>query len=642
MAGRTLTGGAADADPRRLVPAPQRAHLRTGRWRIPGDVTLAPLGDGAAAELGPALEVLSGELVRLGGRPVRMDGGAADIRCVVGDGAAVEVTDASDEAYRLTVSTSGADVTARGTVGLYRGLTTLSQWLRLHAAGGTGGTEIGGVEIDDWPDLETRGLMLDISRNRVPTQAELFALVDLMAELKLNQLQLYIEHTFAYVGHGTVWRDASPLRPGELRQLFDYARRRRVELVPNQNSFGHFHRWLIHPPYRRLAECPDGVEHPFSPEPEPFSLCPVDPEVFELLDDLYGQLLPHAPGTLFNVGLDETLDLGLGRSRGACEARGAGRVYLEYLHRVHALAAKHGRRMLFWADVALAEPGLLPEFPRDATALVWGYEADHDFAEPLAKLRDAGLEAYVCPGTATWNSFTGRVDVARSNASRAALEGRGAAGYLLTDWGDHGHLQPPSVSWPAYVLGAAFAWNRGLAEAPDDLPLADLLDRHVLRDASGTAGRALIELGRAQDAAGVAARNGGPLFFAWMFAEKAVDERRGVGFTDAGLDAASTRAQDAVDAIHRSDISRPDVETIRDELAWAADAARLGAELARARLRTGEDEPLGALPVGERRRLRTRMDGLVERLPSVWRRRSRDGGLRGSIERFARPGRDLL
>jgi hypothetical protein len=33
--------------------------------------------------------------------------------------------------------------------------------------------------------------MLDVSRDRVPTMATLFHLVDLLAEWKINQLQLY-------------------------------------------------------------------------------------------------------------------------------------------------------------------------------------------------------------------------------------------------------------------------------------------------------------------------------------------------------------------------------------------------------------------------------------------------------------------
>ena len=37
--------------------------------------------------------------------------------------------------------------------------------------------------------------MLDISRDKVPTMATLFHLIDRLAGWKINQLQLYIEHT---------------------------------------------------------------------------------------------------------------------------------------------------------------------------------------------------------------------------------------------------------------------------------------------------------------------------------------------------------------------------------------------------------------------------------------------------------------
>jgi hypothetical protein len=100
--------------------------------------------------------------------------------------------------------------------------------------------------------------MIDVSRDKVPTLATLFMLVDLFAELKINQLQLYTEHTFQYANHPDVWRDASPITPAEIRQLDEYCRARFIELVPNQNSFGHMARWLKHPRYAALAEAPDG------------------------------------------------------------------------------------------------------------------------------------------------------------------------------------------------------------------------------------------------------------------------------------------------------------------------------------------------------------------------------------------------
>ena len=135
--------------------------------------------------------------------------------------------------------------------------------------------------------------MLDVSRDKVPTMPTLLALVDRLSRCKINRFQLYFEHAFAYEGHRVVWQDASAFEPSEIRELDEFCRRRQIELVPNQNSFGHFHRWLIHDPYRELAECPEGIEHAFSPKVEPFSLCAIDPRSLELIAGLYDQLLPN-------------------------------------------------------------------------------------------------------------------------------------------------------------------------------------------------------------------------------------------------------------------------------------------------------------------------------------------------------------
>ena len=179
------------------------------------------------------------------------------------------------------------------------------------------------MHIVDWPDYAHRGVMLDITRDRVPTMQTLYALVDLLASLKLNQLQLYTEHTFAYAGHDIVWQDASPMTGEEVLLLDAYCRDRYVELVPNQNSFGHMHRWLKFDEYRPLAESPDGILHGFSTVKEPYSFCPIDPGSIALLEDMYDQLLPHFSSRQFNVGLDETWDLGEGRSKEPCATRRA-------------------------------------------------------------------------------------------------------------------------------------------------------------------------------------------------------------------------------------------------------------------------------------------------------------------------------
>ena len=348
---------------------------------------------------------------------------------VVGNGAS--------ESYRLQVAPTGSRIQGSDEAGLFYGMCTLVQWLDIRGRRTEQVLSCPAVEIDDGPSFATRGVMLDISRNKVPTMKTLYRLVDRLAGWKINHLELYLEHTFAYRGHQAVWEGWSPITPEEVRALDDYCRQRFIELAPNQNSFGHFHRWLVVDSYRHLAECPEGIEHPFSQEVEPFSLCPTDPGTFELLADLYGQLLPNFRSRLFNVGLDETFDLGKGRSAQICAALGTGRVYLEFLQKIHRMVRERDHRMLFWGDIILEHPELVPELPGDAIALEWGYEADHPFAEHGRRFSDSGIEFWVCPGTSSWLSFAGRSDNALLNVRNAARHGleNGATGLLIADWG---------------------------------------------------------------------------------------------------------------------------------------------------------------------------------------------------------------
>ena len=158
----------------------------------------------------------------------------------------------------------GVRVSASSPAGLAHGASTLAQWLRRELPRRR---RVPGRRTSQTsPIVAIRGFQLDVSRNRVPTMAELERLVERLASLKFNQLQLYLEHAFAYAGHEVVWRGFDPADAGRDPTLASWCAERHIELVPNQNSFGHLHRWLVHEPYRQLAECPDGIAHPFSPD----------------------------------------------------------------------------------------------------------------------------------------------------------------------------------------------------------------------------------------------------------------------------------------------------------------------------------------------------------------------------------------
>src|SRR5690606_22164011 len=127
-------------------------------------------------------------------------------------------------------------------------------------------------------------------------------------------------------------------------------------LVPNQNSFGHMERWLRHEPYKHLAECPNGFEHPYSGWKTHGSTLKPDDEALDFVDTLHDELLPNFRSRAFNVGGDEPWELGQGWSEPRIKERGKHRVYLDFLLKLHKRVSARGRRMQFWGDIVLEEP----------------------------------------------------------------------------------------------------------------------------------------------------------------------------------------------------------------------------------------------------------------------------------------------
>lgn len=405
------------------------------------------------------------------------------------------------QGYRLEIAPRGIALTAPSPAGLFYGIQTLAQMARVSNG------RLPGVSIRDEPDFPARGVMLDISRDKVPTMQTLFRIVDWLASLKINQLQLYTEHTFAYRRHRTVWKDASPMTPAEIRVLDKYCRERFIELVPNQNCFGHMERWLRHARYRPLAETTGPWRDPWGRVRDtPSTLNPRDPRSFRLVASLLDELLPNFTSRMVNVGCDETFELGQGRSRAAVGSRGKSAVYLEFLRKIHRHVSQHGHRMQFWADVVLSGGSGYWGVPEDAIALDWGYEADHYFTGKCQNLAANGLEWYVCPGTSSWCSFGGRTQNALANlqqAARAGVEHR-ATGYLITDWGDGGHRQYWSASVVPITYGAAVAWNERANRKLDAARAASLF---AFDDPTGRLGRLWYELGNVYLLTGVSMKN---------------------------------------------------------------------------------------------------------------------------------------
>lgn len=278
--------------------------------------------------------------------------------------------------------------------------------------------------------------------------------------------------------------------------------------------------------------------------------------------------------------------------------------------------------MMFWGDIILNKPELIEELPKDVIALEWGYEANHPFDRDGSLFAAAGVPFYVCPGTSSWNSIAGRTDNMLGNLRSAAENGKkhGAMGYLVTDWGDHGHLQYLPVSYAAFAAGAAYAW---CFDSNGQAPLAHALDLHIFRDRAQIMAKLALDLGNVYQSAEKLIENRSVLFS--ILVPSSAKKGQTDGLTREGLVAAEAAIDAAMARIAEARMERPDAAVIADEFRNAAEMLRYVCRVGRSKLHPTREnvDDLGEhlrRVVGEHRRL--------------WLLRNRPGGLEDSCRRL--------
>ena len=360
--------------------------------------------------------------------------------------------------YRLSVAEGGARVRAGGDESLLHGVQTLSQWVRRH------GARLPALEIEDFPDLPHRGYYLDCSRGRVPTLDTLKRYADLLCRYKINEWQLYIEHTYLFQNLSEAWRDDTPLTADDILELDAYCRARHIELVPSLSSFGHMYRILSTKTCCHLCELPDSEKIPFSYSyaGAHHTLNVSHPDAMAFIKGLIAEYQALFTSRKFNICCDETYDLGKGRSAALAAQKGEQALYMDHVVELCRFLLDQGITPMFWGDIMWRHPEAYTWIPEGVICLNWGY-LPNQREDEIRMLAEMGATQYACPGVCTWNRWLPlmRDSFLNNRAMCRHAHKYGAIGLLNTDWGDYGHICHPWFSVPGILYGAAFAWNAG-------------------------------------------------------------------------------------------------------------------------------------------------------------------------------------
>ncbi len=211
-----------------------------------------------------------------------------------------------DESYELTVSDSGAKLTAPTTLGALRGLQTFLQLVQITSAGFAAPA----VTIKDQPRFPWRGTMIDVSRHFIPIDV-LKRNLDGMAAVKMNVFHWHLSDDQGFraeskkfpklTGMGS---DGMFYTQDEMRDLVAYAHERGIRVIPEFDIPGHSRSWFLGYPELSSGAGPYTLEGGGPGYIDPI-MDPTRESTYKFLEKFIAEMARLFPDQYFHIGGDE-------------------------------------------------------------------------------------------------------------------------------------------------------------------------------------------------------------------------------------------------------------------------------------------------------------------------------------------------
>ena len=347
--------------------------------------------------------------------------------------------------YHIIVIGNYIMVSAPTPQGLFYGAQSLKQIIR-HQLLTENNLNIPWYYIFDYPSLEYRGWMDDISRGPIPTTEFIKEEIRRLAEYKFNFFNLYTEHLFKL----DEYPDIAPtdgLTAEEIKELTEYAKDYYIEFIGNQQCFAHAEKTLDNPFYNDIKD----TRFNFNPGVE---------DTYEFLETLLGETAQAYESKYFNINCDETESLGNGNAKSYVDSLGAENAYCQHINKVYDILQKYDKDVMMWGDILAKNPEMIKQLPEDMQFIVWSYGGRESFDEMIAPFKNSGHTFWVAPGASCWASCFPNMDNYIVNIANFARDGykNGAKGVINTAWDDYGETMFNEV-WHAMVWCAETSWN---------------------------------------------------------------------------------------------------------------------------------------------------------------------------------------
>jgi len=352
------------------------------------------------------------------------------------------------QAYIIKVTPKNITLEAMTEQGLFYARQSLNQIVKYQTiTTNSSEFEVPCMTITDWPALEYRGWMDDVSRGPIPTMDFIKKEIRTLAAYKMNFFQLYTEHVFKLKSHPDI-APADGLTAQEIKELTEYAKQYYVEFMGNQQCFAHAEKTLKIPfYYREIGDTKNNFD-------------PSSPKTYKFLEDVFSEVAPAYESKYFNINCDETEGLGSGKAKEYVEKVGKDEAYCEHINKVYDILQKYEKTVMMWGDIIAKDPAMIDKLPKDIQFVVWSYGANDSFMEMLKPFKESGHPFWVATGANCWNTVVPDIQTYMKNIANFSRDAyaSGAKGLMNTAWDDYGESMFAST-WHSMIWAAEMAWN---------------------------------------------------------------------------------------------------------------------------------------------------------------------------------------